>query len=181
VETTTRNRRRRPLVVTLVVLAAIVGIALVVINLRLFVFPASSTPAHADAVVVLAGGNGERLDRGLELVRRGVAPNLVVSTGPDELCNSQHEFAVYCFLPRPDDTRGEAEAVGRIAAREGWRHLVLVTSDYHATRAHLLLDRCFPGTVDVATAPSDKSPLPLLWAIAHEWGGLIESAVHRSC
>ena len=113
----------------------VVAVALVALNLRLFLFPSTSTPAHADAVVVLAGGDGERLDKGLELVRDGVAPNLVVSTGPDELCGTQHDFEVYCFLPDPDDTRGEAEAIGRIAAREGWHHLVLVTSDYHATRA----------------------------------------------
>jgi uncharacterized SAM-binding protein YcdF (DUF218 family) len=174
-------RTRRPLLVTAVVLAVLVVVTVIVVNVRLFVFPASSTPAHADAVVVLAGGNGERLDRGLELVRDGVASNLVLSTGPNEICAAQHDFEVYCFLPDPDDTRGEAEAVARIAAREGWDHLVLVTSEYHATRARLLLERCFPGMLDVSAAHSDKSPLPLLWAIGHEWGGLAEAALHRDC
>jgi uncharacterized SAM-binding protein YcdF (DUF218 family) len=168
-------------VVTATAVGMVVIIALVAINLRLFVFPASSTPAHADAVVVLAGGNGERLDKGLQLVRDGVAPNLVVSTGPDELCGTRHAFGVYCFLPDPDDTRGEAEAIGRIAGREGWHHLVLVTSDYHATRARLLVERCFPGTVDVSAADSGKGPLSLLWAVGHEWGGLLEAALHREC
>ena len=163
------------------VVVSVVVLGVVALNVRLFVFPESSTPAHADAVVVLAGGAGERLDRGLELVRDGVAPNLVVSTGPDELCATQHDFHVYCFLPHPDDTRGEAEAVGRIAAREGWRHLVLVTSDYHATRARILVGRCFPGTVDVSAAYSSKAPFPLLSAILHEWGGLIETAIDRDC
>ena len=101
---------------------------------------------------------------GLELIGDGVASNLVVSRGSDRLCGTQHDFAVYCFVPDPDDTRGEAEAVGRIAAQEGWHHLVVVTSDYHATRAGLLFGRCFSGTVDVTAAHSDKSPLPLLWA-----------------
>ncbi len=58
---------------------------------------------------------------------------------------------------------------------------MLVTSDYHATRARLLLERCFSGTLDVSTARSSHAPLPLLWAIAHEWGGLVESAIHRDC
>ena len=177
----TGPRTRRTLLVTAVVLAGLLAVTAIAVNVRLFVFPASSTPGHADAVVVLAGGSGERLDKGLELVRQGVSTNLVVSTGPDELCAAQHDFAVYCFLPDPDDTRGEAEAVGRLAAREGWDHLVLVTSDYHATRARLLLERCFPGTLDVSAAHSDKSPLPLLWAIGHEWGGLAEAAIHRDC
>jgi uncharacterized SAM-binding protein YcdF (DUF218 family) len=174
-------RARRTILVTALVAGVTLAVAVVALNLRLFIFPASSTPAHADAVVVLAGGDGERLDKGLELVRDGVAPNLVVSTGPDELCGARHDFAVYCFLPDPDDTRGEAEAIGRIAAREGWHHVVLVTSDYHATRARILVERCFPGTVDVSWAHSGKGPLPLLWAIGHEWGGLIETAIHQDC
>jgi uncharacterized SAM-binding protein YcdF (DUF218 family) len=174
-------RTRRTLGVTAVVLVVLLILSLVVLNLRLFVFPASSTPAHADAVVVLAGGDGERLDRGLELVRQGVASNLVVSTGPNELCATPQSFSVYCFLPDPDDTRGEAEAIGRIAAREGWQHLVLVTSDYHATRARILVGRCFPGTLDVSVADSGKGPYSLLWAIGHEWGGLVETALHQDC
>ena len=177
----TGPRTRRTLLVAVVVLAVLLGVTVIALNLRLFVWPASSTPAHADAVVVLAGGNGERLDKGLELVHDGVSSNLVVSTGPDALCATQHDFAVFCFLPDPDDTRGEAEEVARIAEREGWDHLVLVTSDYHATRARLLLERCFAGTVDVSAAHSGKSPLPLLFAIGHEWGGLVEAALHRDC
>jgi uncharacterized SAM-binding protein YcdF (DUF218 family) len=172
---------RRALLVTAVVAGLLLVVGVVAVNLRLFVFPRSSTPAHADAVVVLAGGNGERLDQGLDLVRRGVAANLVVSTGPDALCASRHTFAVHCFLPHPDDTRGEAEAVGRLASREGWHHLVLVTSDYHATRARILVGRCFSGTLDVSAASSRKGPLSWLGAIAHEWGGLVETAIHRSC
>jgi uncharacterized SAM-binding protein YcdF (DUF218 family) len=174
-------RNRRALTVTVAILATLLVVWFVAVNLRLFVFPPSSTPPHADAVVVLAGGGGERLDRGLELVHKGVASNLVVSTGPDVLCGTRHEFAVYCFVPNPDDTRGEAEAVGRIAQREGWHHLVLVTSDYHATRARLLLSRCFSGSLDVSAARSDKSPLPLLWAIGHEWGGLVEATLRQGC
>jgi uncharacterized SAM-binding protein YcdF (DUF218 family) len=174
-------RARRTLLVTGVAVLGVLALALVVLNLRLFVWPASSTPARADAVVVLAGGDGERLDKGLELVRAGVAPALVVSTGPDELCANQYEFEVFCFLPHPDDTRGEAEAIGRIAKQQGWHHVVVVTSDYHATRARLLVERCFSGTVDVSAANSDKGPLSLLWAIGHEWGGLAEAAVHQDC
>jgi uncharacterized SAM-binding protein YcdF (DUF218 family) len=174
-------RARRTLLVTALVVAVVLAVGIVAVNLRLFVFPASSTPAHADAIVVLAGGNGERLDEGLALVRRGVAPNLVVSNGPTQLCATHQPFAVFCFRPDPDDTRGEAEAIGRIATREGWHHIVLVTSDYHVTRAHLLVDRCFSGTVDVTAARSSRAPLPLLFAIGHEWGGLVEAALHEAC
>jgi len=175
------RRAYRTLLIVAVVTVVVLVAGVVALNLRLFVFPASSTPAHADAVVVLAGGKGERLDKGLELVRNGVAPNLVVSNGSGPLCSNRYSFSVTCFRPDPDDTRGEAEAVGRIAAQQGWDHLVLVTSDYHVTRARLLLGRCFSGTLDVTAARSSRAPLPLLWAIGHEWGGLLESAIHRDC
>jgi uncharacterized SAM-binding protein YcdF (DUF218 family) len=174
-------RARRNLRLGAVAVAVLLVVALVALNLRLFVFPASSTPTHADAVVVLAGGDGERLDHGLDLVRKGVADTLVLSTGPDSLCNGHESFDVICFLPDPADTRGEAQAVGRIAREHDWHRLVLVTSDYHVTRAHLLLDRCFAGTVDVSPAKSGKGPIFLLVAIGHEWGGLVEATLHRSC
>ena len=168
----------------LVVGAGVAVLALVVVivaNLVLFVWPSTSTLRHADAVVVLAGGNGERLDRGLQLVRAGVAPTLVVSTGPDELCNSNAGFQVVCFLPSPATTRGEAEAIGRLAREHAWKTIVLVTSTYHLSRARLLVGRCYPGTLEVASAAPDQGVMGWLGAIAHEWGGLADSLVHRSC
>jgi len=95
-------------------------VALVVANLVCFVWPSADTLQHADAVVVLAGGDGERLDRGLELVRAGVAPTLVASTGPAKLCDSSQPFEVICFMPSPETTRGEAEAIGHLAREHGW-------------------------------------------------------------
>jgi uncharacterized SAM-binding protein YcdF (DUF218 family) len=173
--------RVRTLLLLPILVAVVLALAVVALNVRLFVFPASSTPAHADAVVVLAGGDGERLDHGLQLMADGVADTLVVSTGPDELCGSDPAYEVVCFLPQPDDTRGEAQAIGRLAEERGWDHLVLVTSDYHATRAGVLVGRCFAGDLDVSPAASHKAPLSLFAAITHEWGGLIETAVRRDC
>jgi len=174
-----RARARPPVVIPIVAGALVVG--LLAVNLRLFVFPASSTPEHADAVVVLAGGEGERLDKAFELARDGVAPNLVVSNGPDRLCGGRYTFVVHCFVPNPGDTRGEAEAIGRLATKHGWHHVVLVTSEYHVTRARLLLGRCFPGTIDVSAARSGLGPVAMLRVIVHEWGGLAAAALHEDC
>lgn len=165
----------------IVTVAAVVVVALVGVNLRLFVWPSTHQIEHADAVVVLAGGSGERLDRGLELVRDGVAPTLVASFGPDRLCGSQQPFTVVCFRPSPDNTRGEAEAIGRMAREHGWTNVVLVTSTSHVTRARLLVERCYSGTLQVAPASPPASVLPWMAAIAHEWGGLAEAAVERAC
>jgi uncharacterized SAM-binding protein YcdF (DUF218 family) len=109
----------------------------------------------ADAVVVLAGGRGPRLTRGLALVRRGVAPVLVVSDGwaatwpeGNRLCAGRRAPAsVVCFYPRPSDTRGEAEAFSRLAQERGWTSVVVVSSRYHIARARILFERCFGGAV----------------------------------
>ena len=89
----------------------------------LFVWPPRHAAARADAVVVLAGGRGPRLAKGVELVRRGVAPVLVVSDGwsptwpeANRLCAGRPApVAVACFHPAPYSTRGEAEAFARLA------------------------------------------------------------------
>jgi uncharacterized SAM-binding protein YcdF (DUF218 family) len=174
-------RTRRNLLLGGAVAAVLLVVGLVVLNLALFVWPSTDTLQHADAVVVLAGGDGERLDRGLELAREGVASTLVASTGPDRLCGTDHPFTVICFLPQPNNTRGEVEEVARLAHQHGWQRVVLVTSTYHVTRARLLLDRCYPGSVEVAPAQPRKDVLGWLGAIAHEWGGLAEALVRRSC
>ena len=69
------------------VFAALVVAWLVATSL-LFVWPGEDSPAHANAVVVLSGAHSERLDKGLVLMRRGVAPVLMISNG------RQHELRI---------------------------------------------------------------------------------------
>lgn len=126
----------------------------------LFVWPPRHEARRADAVVVLAGGRGPRLAKGVELVRRGVAPVLVVSDGwsptwpeANRLCAGRPApVAVVCFHPAPYSTRGEAETFARLAERRGWRSVVVVSSRYHLVRARMLFERCYAGTVDTATS-----------------------------
>jgi uncharacterized SAM-binding protein YcdF (DUF218 family) len=168
---------------TVVVVALVLLAALVAVNLRLFVWPGTDAIEPADAVVVLAGGEGERLDRGLELVQAGVAPTLALSFGPDRLCGDApaQAFDVVCFRPSPENTRGEAEAIGRIAAERGWTNVVLVTSTSHVTRARLLLERCYSGELQVADATPRRDVPGWFFDIAHEWGGLAEAITASGC
>jgi uncharacterized SAM-binding protein YcdF (DUF218 family) len=124
----------------------------------LFVWPPRHGAARADAVVVLAGARGPRLAKGLALVRRGVAPVLVVSDGwsptwpeANRLCAERPaKVAVGCFHPDPYSTRGEAEAFASLAAHRGWRSVVVVSSRYHLVRARMLFERCYDGSVYTA-------------------------------
>ena len=174
-------RTRRHLLVGSAVVTGLAVAATVLVNLKLFLWPSTSTLHHADAIVVFAGGNGERLNKGLALARDGYAPYLVASTAPDQLCNARESFSVICFSPDPSNTRGEAEAIGRLARKHRWNRLILVTSTYHVTRARLLLDRCYSGSVEVALVQPHQGYLGLLGAVIHEWGGLAEAMLKRSC
>jgi uncharacterized SAM-binding protein YcdF (DUF218 family) len=142
------------------VLLVLIGvlIAWVVAVAVLFVWPPRHGTQHADAAVVLAGGRGSRLAHGVELVRRGTAPVLVVSDGWSPTWPEANRFCagrpapvpVVCFHPDPYSTRGEARAFARLAARRGWKSVVLVSSRYHLVRARMLFERCFDGSVSTA-------------------------------
>ena len=161
--------------ILLVVLGVLV-VAWVLATLRLVFFPAEDAPGRADAVVVLSGSKGERLDGALKLMRKDVAPVLVISGGVDprqpkstRLCHAGEAdgFHVICFTPEPDSTRGEAEEVGKLAAQNGWKRILLVTSRFHVTRARMLFDRCIDGDVDAVGVDYPLTTIP--YAIAGEW------------
>jgi uncharacterized SAM-binding protein YcdF (DUF218 family) len=85
-----------------------------------------------------------------------------------------------CFDPNPADTRGEAEFAGKLAKHYGWRSVVLVTTPEQATRARIVMRRCFSGSIYVITAslPLDEWP----YLIFYEWGALFKAlALHRDC
>jgi uncharacterized SAM-binding protein YcdF (DUF218 family) len=144
-----RLTRFRLLLVGLVALPA-----LAVVMAWLLVRSPAGRPGAVDAVLVLAGGRGERMAAGAQLALEGVAPVLVLSDGgrpgpmAEQRCRQRVEgVRVVCLTPDISTTQGEARAFAGLAAREGWRSVAVVTSSYHVRRAGLLVRRCFPGTV----------------------------------
>lgn len=144
-----------------------------------------------DAVVLFAGGRGERLQQALVLMEIGKADVLVLSNGnldgwtdANDLCSGvvDRGFEVLCPTPDPDSTRGEARVFGELAEKRGWSSLVMVTSDNHVNRAKLLLSRCFDGHVDAVGATAELSLPGTAKRVTHEFlGHVLARSLARSC
>lgn len=155
------------------------------VSVPLFITYADDSVSSADAVIVLSGSK-KRLPAALALMRRDVAPTLVVSYGLEpnhprsrRVCTTPQTFAVLCPKPDPFSTRGEARMIARLAAERGWRSVVVVTSRFHLVRARLLIERCYGGRVAMVGAPTASWRLPFL--ITLEWGKLARAGIIRSC
>lgn len=178
-DTGERHFRWRRVFLAVMVLVLAFGLA----TARLFVWPAQGMPPRVSAIVMLAGP-GSRLGTALELAREHRAAVLVVSQG-------QHGYGgpcpaatpgvkLICFDPDPGNTRGEAEFVGRLAKKYGWRSVVLVTTRPQDTRARIVVGRCFGGQVYVMTGSLPLGNWP--YQIAYEWGALLKALIlYRNC
>jgi uncharacterized SAM-binding protein YcdF (DUF218 family) len=170
--------RRRVALVAAVLLAALAAL-----TARYVLWPETDEPGRADAVVVLAGGLGERLPAGRALVEDGTAPVLVVSHGSRGCGQRRDGYEIGCFTPRPDRTQVEARAAAALARERGWERLVVVTSTYHVARARTLFERCFDGEVrGVGVDPPTRGGLPTPRNLAREWVGWVHAfVVERGC
>ena len=169
------------------VAALLMFVVFVALTVRWFLAPSSASPDRVDAVVVLAGGEGERRERALALMDEGVADTLVVSVGNKRwsdwprlapLCDEPQSFAVICVEAVPDTTAGEAATVATLGAERNWTSIALVTSEVHLHRATVRFDACFAGEVEPVGASAGVSVRNLV----HEWLGTIEAQVlDRGC
>ena len=137
----------------LLLVAAVLGFLAFAVTLPR---PAGGQPT--DAVIVLTGGEG-RIARGLDVLRRGWSPRMLVS-GVDTEVRPREFAAEYKVAPgllaccitlgyESVDTRSNArEAANWIAAHHA-RSLRLVTSDWHMRRAAWELSRTIPADVAV--------------------------------
>ena len=160
------------------------GTVFIALTARLFVWPDSGVPAHADAIIVFSG-EGDRLTVGVNLASRGVAHNLVVSID-DEQARDGHcspsiaGVTIYCFVPHPDTTQGEARYAAELAEENHWQSLILVTSTPQDWRARLRMSRCYSGKIYVATAPLPRHEWP--GAIVYELGATLKALLlQRDC
>jgi hypothetical protein len=172
-----RGPRSRPK--RLRVLLAVAGALLAVFvaaSAVLFVFPASDQPRHVDAILSLNGENEPAREAlAVSLANRGYAPVLVFSQGHSHTtkCPKGVHARVICFEAVPDRTAGEVEYAASLAHRYGWKSVMIVPGRAQATRARMLLKRCYSGQIAVVTASVPLTHLP--YEVAYEWGALAKA------
>jgi uncharacterized SAM-binding protein YcdF (DUF218 family) len=172
-----RKRERGGVIGSLVALLFLLAFCIVIYVARhpIMRFAAESwvvdQPAkRADAIVVLSGDNfyADRATHAAKLFREGVA-NEVVASGRRLRPNaSEGELVEHDLIERgvpkdkifrlsqdADNTIEEAAAVRHAAEQQGWKSLVVVTSNFHTRRARYIYEKEFPAgiAVSVASAP----------------------------
>lgn len=154
------------------------------VGLQISITRTPSDPIEpVDAIVVLAGQEN-RLDQGVDLWERDVADLLIVSRGTspwpeaDQLCASEPQRReIFCFVPDPDSTRGEALEVDALANARGIESIALVTSESHMRRASRWMSRC----TDVSVLHQPVSDGPNASSL-REWLATVESlTLERTC
>jgi len=106
--------------------------------------PQPAGDERTDAIVVLTGGSG-RLERGFDLVERGISRRMLISgvartVRPNELAEAYDvdpELLDCCVVLGREsfDTRSNADEVARWVDRRRIRSIRLVTNDLHMARA----------------------------------------------
>ena len=160
---TQRGRRRFPLgiVLTVVLLLSVVlsyrwwlpGVARV-----LFV---DQAPQHADALLVLGGGDGSRQDRAIALYQEGLAPLIISSGELPYLPDFQRTFAEVgaeymiargvpaesiLLMSETTSTYDEALASLKLARERGFTSLLVVSDHYHLGRSSLAFRHVYRGS-----------------------------------
>jgi hypothetical protein len=161
------------------VVVEVLLVALVAASLYLFIFVPSAHPTRADAIVVLSSDR-PRYDLGLSLYRHRVAPVLLISLPAFPGGGSTCPKRATCFRAKPYSTRGEAEAVSRLARAHGWHTIVVVTSRYHERRAYMIFRRC--TNVKLEFVPAHATIQAYLRNIPLEWAKLsYQLTMQRTC
>ena len=118
---------------------------------------------RVDAVVVLSGGDGDRLALAVEMHAEGIAPNLVItdtsSGGNNRLVREAMEGGfkrerIFVTNLQVDSTYDEALAVRDLALTRNWEKLMVVTDPYHTFRTRLIFQRELRGSgIEILVRP----------------------------
>lgn len=162
-----------------------------VVGHSLYVDPQVDTPRRTDVLFVLAPLD-DRLDYAVHLMEQGYASTLAVSVPPDEavtrnadICNDSRPYRIICFSPEPVTTQGEARALRDLSKAHGWKSADVLTVQFHASRARVLMERCYAGDLHVIPEWRQLPPVAVTdsWAyrFIYETAAFVKVALNRNC
>jgi hypothetical protein len=163
--------------------------AALIVGLPVYVRPQIDRLRHADAILILGGAYYHRYPFGLDLGSQGWAPQVVLSNpaGPDDpwlttYCATPHpEFDLHCFVPDPPTTKGEGRELRRLAARYGWRTVIVVTFRPHISRARFILEQCFDGDLVMVASPAHISIPRWAFEYVYQTLGYVRAVLQPGC
>ena len=162
---------------------AVVIVVAAVIEVRLYVVPASDGAGPADAVVVLGGQEYKaRLATADVMLAKFPGSVVVVSIPGGIQCPPQPPgaSAILCFSPDPSTTQGEARMAAKLAAKYGWKTMEVVTTADQVWRAKLRFSRCWAG--DLTVVRSNSSIYSRMRAVPYETAATIKAeTLQRGC
>ena len=193
VEETIQDTRKHPLKLLTRVGLAIIAAWIAVVSAKVM-FPAQGEIHEGSDAVVSLAPQHHRLYTATRLIEVGQTDTLVVSHFDGDLafsdagqqvdrasvtdyCDTHEGDGVICFTPDEVATIGEAFTVRDIAAQHSWESLTVVTSRYHAFRAHYIFEQCVGDDVDVNLVHADPGYNVLQWAwhLAYENAAFIKA------
>jgi uncharacterized SAM-binding protein YcdF (DUF218 family) len=108
-----------------------------------------------DAVVVLSGDDGDRLDLALYMLEKDFVSSLVLTNTSnaanaalraDAIAGGFNPERISLTAERVNSTLEEAEAVRTLAESKHWSDLMVVTDPYHSLRTRMIFRDVFSGT-----------------------------------
>lgn len=137
-------------------------------------------PQRSDLILLLAGDeNDTRYWKGIELLRAGYAPQMLVDARADAISygrtaaeltedfirRSAGGLAVHVCPTRGASTLQELQSAAACLQPAAPHRILLVTSDYHTRRALAIARQAYPGySWSVAAANSGLLSAPRWWA-----------------
>ena len=146
--------------------------------------PRVDGPTKADAIVILGEPENGSIAAMRSLVRKGISDQVVISVPfgrPTECSQPPAGVQIYCFIPEPSTTRGEAEMIKKLAAQRHWTHIVVITWPSHISRSRMLINRCFSGELQMVEYRQDRSVLSWLHEFAYQSAAYVKTQLRRSC
>jgi hypothetical protein len=67
----------------------------------------------------------------------------------------------------------------RLAHERGWKHLIVVSWNWHLVRSRVIFEQCFSGRLTMRAVPRSYSGNPLYWihTYAYQYTALAKAAI----